>query len=120
MIEKQNPNTERGEGLFTYKGFLEFYTEAETEGAIWVFWDERFINGKDEERYKGFHILQDGDELTIYDKDKPEEVVWKGTVSLTPSTGLKESVFGWWIHNDQIGTERETWAMWLLTEIRPN
>lgn len=113
MTKEQNSNVESSEGLLSYKGFLEFYTETGTEGAYWAFQNERFINEKNWS-YEGLHILRNGDELTIYDKDEPERVIWKGIISLTSPTCFKESVFNLWIHNDQVGTERETWAKWFI------
>ncbi|HUC94506.1 MAG TPA: hypothetical protein VMR19_00675 [Candidatus Saccharimonadales bacterium] len=113
MTEEQNPNIESGKDLLSYKGFLEFYTETGTEGAYWAFQDERFINEKNSS-YEGLRILRNGDELTIYDKEEPERVIWKGVISLTSFTCFKESVFNLWIHNDQVGTEREMWAKWFI------
>lgn len=78
-------------------------------------WELQFPDGA--WSYEGLHVLDDGDRLTIYDKEKPEETVWEGTISLTPLTVFQESVFGGiWIHNDQIGVARETWANWFLEQ----
>jgi hypothetical protein len=64
--------------------------------------------------YDGLHVLADGDRLTIYDKDRPEAVIWSGTIRLRPYARYTEKVFGCWIHADQEGVERETWARWFF------
>lgn len=75
-------------------------------------WKPQFPNGRWDS--KGFHVLKNGDELTIYDKEDLEKVVWEGVISLTPFTVGKEQAFGMWIHNDQQGMDRETWAKWFM------
>ena len=60
--------------------------------------------------YKGLHILHNGDHLKIYSKDKPEEIVWEGTINLKEYDPFVEDVFGFWMHSDQIGEKREEWA----------
>lgn len=64
--------------------------------------------------YDGLHVLQDGDELTVYSRENPEEIVWEGTISLSPFTVFKEDAFGLWIHNDQMGIDRKTWATYFF------
>lgn len=66
--------------------------------------------------YEGLHVLEDGDELTIYDKEDTEKVVWQGTIALTPFSVFQDSAYGMWIHNDQIGQERDLWARWFMNE----
>lgn len=64
--------------------------------------------------YRGSHILKDGDHLTIYSKGRPRRIVWSGIVKLSQSPSFKEQVFGRWIHADQVGVKRETWARWFF------
>ena len=66
--------------------------------------------------YKGLHILRNDDHLKIYSKDKPDETVWEGKINLLEFDPFKEDVFGFWIHSDQIGEEREKWAKWFFNE----
>ncbi|MBR9683493.1 hypothetical protein GOV03_03045 [Candidatus Woesearchaeota archaeon] len=59
--------------------------------------------------YEGLHLLGDGDHLTIYDSDNKDEV-WSGVINLKHHPLFTEDAFGLWIHADQIGIDRETWA----------
>jgi len=65
--------------------------------------------------YDGLHVLKDGDELTIYAKDGGG-VVWEGTVRLKPHALFTEHASGMWIHADQEGVDRDTWAKWFFDE----
>lgn len=60
------------------------------------------------------HILEDGERLTIYDKLKPKKVVWDGEIALQPYGLFTQDAFGMWIHADQVGIERTTWARWFF------
>lgn len=64
--------------------------------------------------YAGLHILKDGDHLTIYSKENSTEVVWDGTIQIRQFELFTEHVFSMWIHADQVGVNRETWAKWFL------
>lgn len=64
--------------------------------------------------YEGLHCLENGDRLTIYSKDNPAEVVWAGVIKLKQYSLFTEHAFGFWIHADQKGMEREVWAKWFL------
>ena len=66
--------------------------------------------------YKGLHILKSGDRLTIYPKDNPEEIVWQGNIKLREYPLFTEDALGLWIHADQEGIDRETWARWFFDE----
>jgi len=70
----------------------------------------------DEWSYKGLHCLEDGDHLTIYSKDKPDEVVWSGVIKLQHHPLFTEHASGFWIHADQEGIDRDTWAQWFFDE----
>lgn len=99
-----------------FKGVLHLYSETGTEGGFWALQDERFITrGKgvpfgEQWSYEGLHILKDGDSLTIYSKENAEETVWDGEISLKRHPLFTEHVGGLWIHADQNGIDRETWA----------
>ncbi len=103
-------------------GLLNFFTETGTEGGFWAFQDSRHISPPTPEfprgqgSYKGLHILKNGDRLTIYSKDNPQEAVWEGVISLRYYPVFIEEASGFWIHSDQEGVDRETWARWFFDE----
>lgn len=66
--------------------------------------------------YEGLHILENGDQLTIFFPDNPTQVVWSGTISLRRHSLFTENAFGLWIHADQEGIEREVWTTYFLKE----
>lgn len=66
--------------------------------------------------YEGLRILKNGDRLTIFDKNDPARIVWSGVINLREHPLFTEHVFGMWIHADQQGLNRETWARWFLEE----
>jgi hypothetical protein len=61
-------------------------------------------------------VLENGDELTIFSKENPSEVIWSGRIALQPFPAFSEEANGLWIHADQAGLERETWARWFLEQ----
>lgn len=67
--------------------------------------------------YDGLHFLKDGDQLTIYAKDDPVQVVWEGVIRLHQHGLFTEHAFGMWIHADQAGVARETWARWFFENL---
>jgi len=100
----------------TLRGICHFHSETGTEGGYWAFQDSQFINGK-YWSYGGLHILRDGDRLTIYSPDQPDQIVWSGIIALQRHPLFTEHVHGgWWIHADQIGQDRETWAKYFFEE----
>jgi hypothetical protein len=65
---------------------------------------------------EGLHILKDGDQLTIFSSNNPSQVVWSGIISLHQHPLFSEDASGLWIHADQEGIDRETWAMYFFKE----
>ncbi len=59
--------------------------------------------------YEGLHLLEDGDHLTIYRPGSKAEV-WSGVIALKQHPLFTEDAQGMWIHADQKGIDRETWA----------
>lgn len=59
--------------------------------------------------YKGLHILENQDVLKIKD---PETLnwIWEGEIDLTQFGVFQEHAKGAWIHAEQRGIDRETWA----------
>jgi hypothetical protein len=66
--------------------------------------------------YEGLHVLESGDELTIFDKDEPTKVVWTGKISLRQHPLFTEHANGMWIHADQKDIARERWAAWFFAQ----
>ncbi len=103
-----------------YRGVLYLFSETGTEGGYWALQDERFIAPPNEKypyeqwSYEGLHILKDGDELIIFSPEKPEEVVWQGQISLRLLPLFTEQASGLWIHADQEGIDRNTWASYFF------
>ena len=85
---------------------------------------ECYLNGHDWEwvqpterwSWEGFHLLKNGDRLTIFDEDG--EIKWKGEIELVRHPLFTEDAFGMWIHADQAGTNREEWASMFMKEHR--
>ena len=65
--------------------------------------------------YKGLNILEDGDELTIHHPETKEEV-WHGIIELTHYDPFTQHIHGLWMHADQKGIDRETWAEYFFKE----
>lgn len=71
---------------------------------------------REEWLYGGLHVLKNGDQLTIFSKEYPHKVLWKGEIHLEHLGLFQEDAFGFWIHDDQVGMDRETWAEYFLKE----
>ena len=99
----------------TLEGLCTFYFETGTEGGDWAFQDSQFIC-KEGWSYEGLHILRDGDQLTIYDPNNIDITIWSGIINLKQYDSFKEVAKGYWIHADQIGIDRETWANFFFNE----
>lgn len=94
-------------------GVLFFWSETGTEGGYWAFQEDPEQFGWS---YDRLHVLEDGDRLTIFDKDNPEQIVWEGEISLIIHPTFNEHVFGLRIHSDQRDIDRETWAKRFIEE----
>lgn len=66
--------------------------------------------------YEGMHILENGDKLTVLSPEDPKKIIWSGIISLKEYAPFTENVSGTWIHADQNGVERETWAKYFFKE----
>lgn len=95
------------------RGLIHFYSETGTEGGHWAFQDEQHIRPNGSWSYEGLYILEDGDYLVIYDQ-RGVNRLWEGIIELTLHPLFQEEVFGYWIHADQKGVDRETWGKWFL------
>src|SRR3989344_1541964 len=98
------------------RGVCFFHSETGTEGGYWAFQDGEHIISPQKGSYEGLHILENGDRLTIFSPDNPTQVVWFGVISLRQYPPFTENVFGYWIHADQEGVDREVWATYFFKE----
>jgi len=93
-----------------------FYSETGTEGGYWAFQDRKYIDEKTGGwSYEGLHVLENGDHLTIFDPQS-KKVIWDGVIDLIELGLFTDTAFGFWIHNDQKGMEREKWAEFFFKE----
>ena len=111
MAKNKNPREPR-------RGVLEFWSETGTEGGFWAFQNEKFIKNRgtknEQWSYDGLHVLENGDRLTIYDKNDLSKIVWRGVINLKHLPLFTEDAYGYWIHDDQIGIARRKWARWFI------
>lgn len=56
--------------------------------------------------YEGFYALENGDVLTIYDKNDPSRVVWFGTIQFDIGINYATAT--------QEGIDHETWEEWFI------
>ncbi|MEK6809705.1 MAG: hypothetical protein AABY40_03450 [Nanoarchaeota archaeon] len=100
------------------EGVLFFHSETGTEGGYWAFQDSQFISSDNASwSYEGLHILRNGDRLTIYHPENNNEV-WSGVIALKQYPLFTEDARGLWIHADQTGIDRETWAEYFFKSYR--
>ena len=93
-------------------GLLEGFWETGTEGVLWALEEEPFKG------YEGLHILENGDELTVFNADG--SVLWKGVIDLEYETGYRnfplnpqygqQAALGYWVHGCQRGFAIDDWA----------
>lgn len=89
-----------------------------------VKWDDNIVEQErlsntllvDNWSYEGLHILQNRDHLTIYHPQEEGQEVWKGVINLQQYDLFTQTAFGFWIHADQKGIEREVWAEYFFKE----
>jgi hypothetical protein len=104
------------------RGTLNLHSETGTEGGWWAIQDERFIQPRTEDwpherwSYDGLHLLKDGDHLKILAPDG--SIYWEGFINLKQYGVFTEEAFGFWIHADQSGIDREFWAMPFFKEYK--
>jgi hypothetical protein len=65
------------------------------------------------------HVLKDGDYLIIkypFLHQKSGQIAWEGNISLMNYPLFTQDAFGMWIHADQAGVDRETWARMFMEQ----
>lgn len=101
------------------EGHLVGWWETGTEG---VYWSLDSGCGAAQRSYDDLHVLDEGDELLIYEEDGT--LVWSGTISwdrqvrwrpypFNPEQGQQE-VGGLWVHGIQSGVDPEVWADYFM------
>ena len=64
--------------------------------------------------YEGFHMLNNGDKLTIFDIKDPQKVVWEEKISLKDVGTFVEDSNGLWIHNAQREVDIHKWGAYFM------
>ena len=68
------------------RGFCEWFCETGLD-PVWGVQDIKYITkdlmGQEQWSYKGLHVLEEGDYLTIYHPADPDEILWEGLISET-------------------------------------
>jgi len=108
-----------------FKGELCTWGEQGSEGLSWVLQEPN-----PQSAWDGFHMLQNGDHLTIYKEDG--SIAWQGVINLEHKTGWQryprnpdprigqQSAFGMWVHGNQRGFKNiEDWAeMFMVSDMK--
>jgi hypothetical protein len=99
-----------GDSPEVIEGFIFAMVEA-GKGVEWVVLDKRFLDPDPVlewrlRSYDGMHALENGDELTIYDKSDARAVIWSGHIE------LDWNFEGFWTEAVQKGVNREVWRRW--------
>ena len=102
----------------TYHGVLAHFFETGCEGSFWV------LEQSGKTGYDALVFVEDGDHLTIYDKDGRE--VYAGVIKEDRMTNLQQRPFtaifqpvcnGRWVHWLQSGVDPELWGEWFFSWI---
>lgn len=100
------------------EGLIFIWAEIIIDGGYWAFQDKKYIYPPNSDypsyerwSYKGLHVLENGDRLTIYSKTS-DEVFWTGEIKFKPQPFFKKSMCDFWIHNTPEGVELEKWIKW--------
>lgn len=102
--------------MTTYHGVLTDFFETGCEGSYWV------LEHSYKTDYDALVFVEDGDHLTIYDKDGRE--VYAGVIKEDQTTNLKQrpltTIFqpvcnGRWVHWLQSDVDPELWGEWFFS-----
>jgi len=106
--------------MLIINGVGEAYWETGTEGVLWA------IEDPDPKKvaYDQLYILQNGDDLTIFDRDDQNIVRWHGTVDLEYQSHQEhapanpdyvgQAIYNHWVHGLQRDLDAETWARYFF------
>ena len=82
-----------------------------------VQWEDGVVERRDADtlltlqwEYGGLHFLEDGDYLTIYDKNDETKIVWEGIIDLEPTKKL------YMPRSYQRGVSKEDWSKWFISK----
>lgn len=105
----------------TLEGVLHVFDETGREGGDWAFQDKRFIGPSSVSQpngswsMEGLHILEDGDFLSVYDKNDTKKILWRGWIRLEDRpTSPTAARTGGWIRTEQMGIARVVWEVYFL------
>ena len=108
------------------KGVCFLHSETGTEGGWWAMLDERLVPPDGRWGYDALHLLEEGDDFTVYAEDG--SVLYHGIIQKDTETGLtprqalrdgrlvdhsgwkQQAVGGMWVHWLQKGIAPEKWA----------
>lgn len=87
-----------------FKGTLSIYWATGTEGYDWIFCYKEWKDGP-------MRLLENGDKLTVLDKDDPSKIVWEGVIELQPHINhqAKKTSIQHCTHADQKDVECKIW-----------
>lgn len=98
------------------------FWETGTEGVFWSVLDR----GQSDSVNSGLYTLEDGDVLTIYERDEPDRVAWCGTIDFEYESHQEvafhnpnyraQAVFQHWVHGLQRNVDAERWATYFFDE----
>jgi hypothetical protein len=105
----------------TYKGIGEAFSETGTEGIIWCVLKD--TSSEDEHfSYENLVPIENGDDLTIFDKIDRNKIVWHSTVAFETESHQEtndygftgQAIFNMWCHGLQKTEDQEQWAEYFL------
>ena len=91
-----------------FLGFCYLYIDQGYEGLPWAFQDRRYIFEDGSRSWDGLHVILPGDELIIYSKENPKEIVWSGVIKFTNNRLYRVK--------SQQGVNPEIWRKWFREE----
>lgn len=92
------------------QGFLTFYMGMETEGSN----IHTFLEGDGSKGLDDLRCLDNGDLLTVYDKEDTAKVVWEGLINLIPDPNYLsvENYLNHHTYQMQQGVDIKLWNTW--------
>jgi hypothetical protein len=99
------------------RGLGQAFWETGTEGVFWSVQDAKHPTG-----YDGLFILENGDHLTIFDKDDMAKTLWRGEITLEYESHRETNEYGYcgqaisgcWVHGLQRTRDVEQWATYFF------
>lgn len=113
---------EKTEAVREIHGQLFAWFETGTEGIYWAVVDD------EKKGYDGLHVLENGNVLTVFNKENKKKILFQGTIALeydrlrralqyNPEY-FQQCVLGYWVHGLQKDVDPEKWAHMFFDEHR--